>query len=240
MRHAAFVLVVLMAAGCRCRRTESVRSETVGSAVITHVRTCEMLDWESGSCRTDSVMTVGSVRIPEVGNPSPSPTGKRALVGMRDGTAILVDTGTGEIHSRFPVFAQAREWCGDSELIVTSPLALFEGDGYKGTTLELVWFESDTEIRRAVVHKGLRNVPRVLCGPGHTMAFALEAEKRDGAPELYRWSQAEGLQLVETWPGPIEGGDPSDLVLSWSPSGRPDWCARSRPYDLNRCVPPTR
>ncbi|WP_163867542.1 hypothetical protein [Myxococcus eversor] len=240
MRHAAFLLVVLMAAGCRCRRTESVRSETVGSAVITHVRTCEVLDWESGSCRTDSVLTVGSVRIPEVGNASPSPTGKRAFVGMRDGTDILVDTRSGAILSRFPVFAQDREWCDDSELIVISPLAHFEGEGYKGTTLELVWFESDTEVRRVVVYKGLRAAPRVLCGPGHTMAFALEAEKRDGPPELYRWSQKDGLQLVETWPGSIEGGGAPDLVLSWASSGRPDWCARSRPYDLNRCVPPAR
>lgn len=240
LRNAAFMLVVLMAAGCRCRRTESERTETVGSAVITHVRTCEVLDWESGSCRTDSVLTVGSVRIPEVGNASPSPTGKRAMVDMRDATAILVDTRSGEIHSRFPVFSQVREWCGDSELIVTSPLAHFEGEGYKGTTVELVWFESDTEVRRAVVHKGLRGVPRVLCGPAHTMALALEGKTPESAPELYRWSQADGLQLVETWPGPIEGGGPSDLVLSWSPSGRPDWCARSRPYSLDRCVPPPR
>jgi|GEM_PF-3843815 len=240
MRNAAFLLVVLMAAGCRCRRTESVHSETIGSAVITHVRTCEWLDWENNSCRTDSVMTVGSVRIPEAGSASPSPTAKRALMDRRDGTAILVDTRSGAILSRFPAFSHVHEWCDDSELIVASPLAFFEGEGFKGTTLELVWLESDTEVRRAVVHKGLRAVPRVLCGPAHTLAFALEGKTPESAPELYRWSQTEGLQLVETWPGPIEGGGPSDLVLSWSSSGRPDWCARSRPYDLNRCVPPAR
>lgn len=239
MRHATVVLVLLLASACRC--TEPVRSETVGSAVVTHVRSCEALDWESNSCRTDSVMTVGKVRITEVSSVSASPSQTRALVSLTNGTAVLVDTRSGESLSHFPVFASAREWCGDSELIVTYSLANFGvTEGYKGTTLELVWFESDTEVRRAVVHKGLRPVPRVLCGPAHSLAFALEGEKREDPPELYHWSEREGLQLVETWPGPLDDGGPPALVLSWASSGRPDWCALQRPYSLNRCVPPAR
>ncbi len=239
-RRATLLSCLLLTAACG-RRVESDRTEAVGSAVVRHVRTCQWLDWENTSCRVDSVMTAGSRRIEGVYSTSASPQGELALVNLRQGDSLLIDTRSGAVRTTLPAQSSVQEWCGDAELVLSVPVMDSGATGERGGShLEHVWLEHGTEVHRASVYRGSRHVPRVLCGPDHTVALVL-ANTHDGPPiELHRWSADQGLQPVETWPGDIPGGSASDLVLSWTDAGRPDWCARSRPYSLNTCVPPTR
>ncbi|CAM3938042.1 hypothetical protein [Corallococcus exiguus] len=233
--RAALLSCLLLAAACG-RRVDSDRTEAVGSATVRHVRTCQWLDWENTSCRVDSVMTAGSRRIEGVYFVSESPHGELALVNLRQGDSLLVDTRSGAVRATLPAQTSVKEWCGDAELVMDSGST---GES-EGSHLEHVWLEHGTEVHRATVYQGPRHVPRVLCGPEHTVALVLSTI-HDGPPiELHRWSADQGLQRVETWPGDVQGGGASDLVLSWTAAGRPDWCARSRPYSVGTCVPPPR
>ncbi|WP_434299811.1 hypothetical protein [Corallococcus exiguus] len=238
--RAALLSCLLLAAACG-RRLESDRTEAVGSATVRHVRTCKWLDWENNSCRVDSVMTAGSRRIEGVYFTSASPHGELALVNLMQGDSLLVDTRSGAIRATLPAQTSVKEWCGDAELVVSPLVKDTDATGeFGGSHLVHVWLEHGTEVHRSTIYQGPRHVPRVLCGPEHTVALALSTI-REGPPiDLFRWSADQGLQLVETWPGEIQGGSASDLVLSWTREGLPDWCARSRPYSLDTCVPPPR
>ncbi|NOK13004.1 hypothetical protein [Corallococcus exercitus] len=239
-RRAALLSCLLLATACG-RRVESDSTEAVGSAVVRHVRTCQWLDWENTSCRVDSVMTAGSRRIEGIYFTSASPHEELALVNLRQGDSLLIDTRSGAVRATLPTQSTVEAWCGDAELVLSASVKDSGSTGESwGSHLEHVWLEHGTEVHRASLYRGPRHVARVLCGPEHTVALVL-ANTHDGPPiELYRWSADQGLQRVETWPGDIPGGDASDLVLSWTAEGRPDWCARSRPYSLGTCVPPAR
>ncbi|RKI35648.1 hypothetical protein D7Y27_30865 [Corallococcus sp. AB004] len=162
-------------------------------------------------------------------------------MNLMQGDSLLIDTRSGAVRATLPAQTSVKEWCGDAELVLSVPVMDSGPTGEsEDSLLEHVWLEHGTEVHRASLYRGPRHVPRVLCGPKHTVAFVL-ANTHDGPPiELHLWSADQGLQRVETWPGDIQGGGASDLVLSWTGAGRPDWCARSRPYSLGTCVPPTR
>lgn len=239
-RRAALLSCLLLTAACG-RRVDSDRTEALGSATVRHVRTCDRLDWENTSCRIDSVMTAGSRRIEGVYSTSASPHGALALVDLRQGDSLLIDTRSGAIRATLPAGTSVKEWCGDAELVVSLRVKDSDATGeFRGSHLEHLWLEHGAEVHRATVYRGPRHVPRVLCGPEHTVALALSTIHEGPPIDLLRWSADQGLQPVETWPGDIQGGSASDLVLSWTSAGRPDWCARSRPYSLGTCVPPPR
>ncbi|MCP3061278.1 hypothetical protein LXT21_21080 [Myxococcus sp. K38C18041901] len=239
MRHAVFVMLLLTVGGCR--RKETPRIEKVGPAELTHQRSCEWLDWENNSCRADSVLRAGEVRFEQVTFVDASPGKTRALVGQLRGASSLVDLRTGDTLLRFSPHTSTRAWCGDSRLVVSSPLADFgSSQGFLGTTLEVFGFAKDAAPQRAVLHRGLRAVPRMSCGPGDSLAFIVSGTRGEAPIELYQWSPKEGSKLLDTWAGEIENGDSSDLDISWDSSGQPRWCAWVRPYSVNRCVPPVR
>ncbi|MFY1825785.1 hypothetical protein ACN47A_07720 [Myxococcus fulvus] len=239
MRYALFVLLLLTMGACR--RKESPRVEKVGPAELTHQRSCEWLDWENNSCRADSVLRAGQVRFEQVTFVEANPSATRALVGQLNGASSLVDLRSGDVTLRFPPHTSKREWCGDSRLVVSSPLADFgSSQGFLGTTLEVAWLDESAAVQRAVLHRGLRAVPRLSCGPGDSLAFIVSGTRGEAPIELYRWSPKEGSKLLDTWAGEVENGDSSDLDISWDSSGQPEWCAWVRPYSVNRCVPPVR
>ncbi|MCP3098824.1 hypothetical protein LZ198_08040 [Myxococcus sp. K15C18031901] len=233
---------LLLAATASCRRTEPPRTESFGDATLTSVRSCKWLDWENTSCRIDSVLTAGTTRLERVNSVSASPHAERLVVILSNGGALVLESRTGTVLTRLPVLSSVETWCGDAAVVVNSPLTSFGANGGpQGTTLEHVGFEPGGETHRDTIYRGLRRVPRVLCGPARTLALVLDENPPEAPIGLYHWDARQGLQLVEDWPGGrIEGGDASDLVLSWAASGKPEWCARSRPYSLGTCRSPAR